>query len=646
MKDNTSSPTKQGKKKNTNIPLATQTQTNDNNNNTKSSITCNGIGGIKQEIYTLRKSYSSSGVSSISFSSEEDQEQYNANRYLNLPANEDLSFVEQDKEVEVVAINGTAREYDLQLDSIKASSLSAKQWGLEEPQTLPPFNLQATPSKTVEGCLVARVLPKQFADYDTQKSMAFVDPDPFIQSLKVWQLKNGIKYTDVPIITRANPRLDQQLPLSFNEEEAVVGLDMYLVRSAFLDNPNQQQTMFGSYINNDELSREQLRQLLINHIDLTRNNSSLSGFDKKESLSTTNCSTAFFSTKTTATVIDYSYWLDNVFHLHMNRSSKEMASRTLRRLELSATRKLQSLKRHGRQNVAKEENLAVLHKLTSSKLVLVGSNEGVDEMIGGEEEEDLKDGYSSDGGGGNAEVDLVGLTSADVWNACSNEGMNALLMNGLVREATPSKTRWAVSLTLPKLILPWSNEDTGEGNDTDATAWSSPSVPSSPILETIQLDVTSNPPTILTVQTFENFTACLFTEVPIVVSTTIMYASHAIVTWFVDEELVVYDSDSYTPSVNDIGKRISILITPIRSGHNGDGCQEAYSFCSLVEALPTMPIVELRRNWIQGKDAMIVSDDEQKHLRVVTVSVTVVRPDVAYRLVLNACVHFHSSTMY
>jgi hypothetical protein len=73
----------------------------------------------------------------------------------------------------------------------------------------------------------------------------------------------------------------------------------------------------------------------------------------------------------------------------------------------------------------------------------------------------------------------------------------------------------------------------------------------------------------------------------------------------------------YKPTAADVGKNISVLVTPIRPGHSGDGCQEAYSFCNAVKPLPMMPIVELREEWCRSRS---VRSYTENNLRVVTVS--------------------------
>jgi hypothetical protein len=88
----------------------------------------------------------------------------------------------------------------------------------------------------------------------------------------------------------------------------------------------------------------------------------------------------------------------------------------------------------------------------------------------------------------------------------------------------------------------------------------------------------------------------------------------------VDGKVVAHDSKLYAPSVHDIGKKLSVLITPVRPDHNGEGCQEAYEFVNAVEPLPLMPIMKLREGWSRVD---VVKRGGGNNLRVLTVSALV-----------------------
>ena len=444
-------------------------------------------------------------------------------------------------------------------------------------------------SKSCEGRLVARVLTKHYAEYDSHKPATQIDPTVYINSLRKWRRARDIndevggeEVVGVSIHS-SSPQVEEAL---LSEDEVVV-LDLYLLRRSFL----------GEQTSSSNEQREQRAKELIVSYDLSRNISSHARISTQEST---------FQSNNSAIQKDESF-SDNVFHFHMNRSSNELMSRTLRRLELSATRKLQSLhplsRMRKKSNRGKEANLAMINKVTSSKLLLL-SDESKVEKDAVDEAGDDWDRYSC------SEVDLTGLSSSDILRSVSSTGHDGY--------------RLGVALTIPTVILPWSNgQDTTEEEEIADSVCTSTDETSSCSsigfneLETILLSITSNPPTVLEVQTFENFTARVFVGVPLVIETTTIYATKAIITWFVDSQVVAHDSKSYSPSVNDIGKRISILITPIRPGHNGEACQEAYTFVNLVELLPTMPIMKLREGWSRID---MVERDGGNNLRILTVS--------------------------
>jgi len=442
--------------------------------------------------------------------------------------------------------------------------------------------------KSCEGRLVARILPKKYAEYDSHKPATQMDPTISIASLAEWQEEHEIS-SGVEDIDGGGGciRPQEESSLSEDEDEVVV-LDLYLLRRSFLDEQADN--------NQTSSQREQRVKELIGSYDLSRNVSSHARISTEDSTSIPNEKTG---------TQDDAYFSDNVFHFHMNRSSNELMSRTLRRLELSATRKLQSfhpLPNRKKSNRGKEANLSLINKVTSSKLVMLD-----DELTSDvEEADDDCDGYNC------SEVDLAGLSSSNILRSVSSTG---------------DSNRLGVALTVPAVILPWINrdQDVDGGEQVDdstssvSTDESSCSSDNFNALETVFINITPNPPTVLEVQTFENFTACNFVGVPLVVETTIIYATRAIITWFVDGKVVAHDSKSYAPSVEDIGKRVSILITPVRPDHSGEGCQEAYEFVNVVEPLPLMPIMKLREGWSRVD---VVERDGGNNLRVLTVSNT------------------------
>jgi hypothetical protein len=113
----------------------------------------------------------------------------------------------------------------------------------------------------------------------------------------------------------------------------------------------------------------------------------------------------------------------------------------------------------------------------------------------------------------------------------------------------------------------------------------------------IALKLDPCPPTLLMVRNFDDFTANVFVGVPLVIETTVVHAIGALVVWFVGEEQVCFDSHSYTPKTADCGKKISVLISPVRHDQQ-HGPEEVYEFASLVLERPDLPILALRSSWL------------------------------------------------
>ncbi len=127
------------------------------------------------------------------------------------------------------------------------------------------------------------------------------------------------------------------------------------------------------------------------------------------------------------------------------------------------------------------------------------------------------------------------------------------------------------------------------------------------------------PPTITKVTTFGSFEhSRLFEETPLVVEVGLLYATRAKITWFADAQEVCYDNCCYTPTKSDVGKVITVVVTPLRAGHDGKGCEEAYQYKRPVEALPSMPILSsLRDEFLVHRDRL----QEEKQIRVVSYNI-------------------------
>ncbi len=136
----------------------------------------------------------------------------------------------------------------------------------------------------------------------------------------------------------------------------------------------------------------------------------------------------------------------------------------------------------------------------------------------------------------------------------------------------------------------------------------------------IHLPIECNPPTITAVSAFENFRGKLFPGIPVVLEVETAYADSVIVDWYVNEDLTCHDSVCYTPTERDGGKRLSVMISPRRPGHDGTGCQEAYQFANTIEYnLPENALLRARPDF-----QLLRSEAEtgcEKRLRVMSYNI-------------------------
>ena len=384
------------------------------------------------------------------------------------------------------------------------------------------------------GRLVARILPKPFSEYESAKPKWAIDPSsleggiiepaaakaPTIQR----QGSEGVCSDILSLAPADDAGYQYDLSGSCGESNLLVALDVFLFRQYIPSFVNIQRSIHGpgsvtgSVGESDGPPQDDDGQLLF---------------------------------------------------IHMKRDAEESALRTLRRLELSTEKKMQTVThrvgRGKRQTRKRNENLAVQNVTASSSIVVKPSPN--DAWENGDKLQ---------------EVDLSGLTNAELWRKVAYE-----------YELQPNE-RGRVGVSV---LNPDAEEDSPDRR--------------------IHLDVVCCPPTILTVQIFENFEAQCFVGVPLVIETELIFACHAVISWYVGGDLVLQDSASYTPKPEDVGKSVSVLIVPTRPGHDGRGCEEAYRFKNAVEQLPWMPIVSpIRDGWTQHRSA-----SERDDLRVLTYNI-------------------------
>jgi mRNA deadenylase 3'-5' endonuclease subunit Ccr4 len=247
--------------------------------------------------------------------------------------------------------------------------------------------------------------------------------------------------------------------------------------------------------------------------------------------------------------------------MRMQRDAKEAANRSLQRLPMSLEAKLQKqerlLNRSGRKSRVKSTFRAMQASIWIPN----------DESTPGEDSVSISCGEDAD----DTDVALDGYRRYPLTNDISS----ATLWNELSR---PRST-----VLLPKLCMTYNDGK---------------------MVPPICMPITACPPTIMSVHTFEDFEARVFVGVPLTVEAHILHATRAVVVWFADGVEVCRDSNSYTPTKEDTGKRLSVLIIPIRPGHSGEGCEEAFEYKNPVEALPSLPLIHpMRDAWtIRNRD--------------------------------------------
>lgn len=262
-------------------------------------------------------------------------------------------------------------------------------------------------------------------------------------------------------------------------------------------------------------------------------------------------------------------------HVRLDRSSQELVEKTLQRMILSLQKQKSKLQKTKKKNANHKNN---------------------------EKQKQNKRGGSSTS------------STVTVWKFPNNSSSNVH-----VHDATPTATGtnkeaqwqqwnvtkctnqqvWSHAITEPVLVevcLSDSDNDGGSNNSNQTN------------ITHLSFQVDACPPTIVSVETFEDFAARNFCGIPLVVQVQTLFATDVVVDWYVEDELACSNSVSYIPRPTDIGKRISVLITPIRKRpnddsnqtmvHEGRGYEQAYQFKNPVEELVENTMLRLRQGSI------------------------------------------------
>ncbi len=285
--------------------------------------------------------------------------------------------------------------------------------------------------------------------------------------------------------------------------------------------------------------------------------------------------------------LDLCIWLKGEeTRVHMNRDVSENSNRTLKRLELSADKKIASILSPFQKK----------GKGKASKKCKKGGTSLSSRLFTKEVSSDDKD--------GNFVISDINLEGYNAMELCKTLALRHELGNCTT-----------VSVGL-ELRIP--NKFVETEAETETIMSDSQSLKSDGV-ERLTCDVVSNPPMILSVSTFESFASKIFVRVPVVVQTTILHADRARVSWFLNDDLVLTDSHSFIPQKEDIGKSLRVVVTPCRKGYHGRCFPEAYKFENVVEDLPYMPIVSpLRDEYTASKRSR---EEEKSTLRMMTYNI-------------------------
>ena len=277
--------------------------------------------------------------------------------------------------------------------------------------------------------------------------------------------------------------------------------------------------------------------------------------------------------------------------IHLNRDATEISSRAFKRLEISVAKKLSSFSASG--STAKKKK-----KKKKRKKGIGGAATGA-----GEKNNNNCVVMNNNDDEPSSRLFTKSSSSDDDDDEINTDEFTAIeLCQNLAISSTTSTTSSSKIIGLELSIPVEENDD-----DEDAADNNNENGASSPTQ--LQFQVYSNPPVVLTAQTFESFRSKLFVGIPVVVQTTLLHATRAEVSWFVnsndneeeakEELLVLRDSHSFVPQSHHIGKTLSVVIRPI-NGKKDDsvvvGKTEAYRFHNVIEELPRMPIVSPLRD--------------------------------------------------
>ena len=110
-----------------------------------------------------------------------------------------------------------------------------------------------------------------------------------------------------------------------------------------------------------------------------------------------------------------------------------------------------------------------------------------------------------------------------------------------------------------------------------------------------------NPPTVAEISTFMDGELPIFQGLPIVPSVSLTFATGCRYEWYTwPGGALLADSRVYVPKVEDVGLSLQLVVTAF-NGTGSEGLPEKVVFGSKVEDMPRLPMLDLRKAFIEGK---------------------------------------------
>ena len=485
------------------------------------------------------------------------------------------------------------------------------------------------------GHLIARVVPNEHTDYQSHKPHSFrVDSSPYRSIIA--------SYLDSIVQSVDDDNADD------NDQKFITSKLTQIIDTEKGTTSSSSSTELSVVLDLDVMIQLPNRDIDDNGERDSENNIDNDDATKYDTIST-RTPTSTVNTCTTPKAL--------TLQLHLNRNGEENAIRTLQRLEISTSKKVGKLltnvnhdndtkknkyeKGEGRRHNKNNNNKKKKQKMMTKK------------KPHNQDHQDLPFIYSQPNSNNDHNNNHDNDNASDVIPKRKKIDIHDLTTIELIRQLSLSdyqNENYLYGISIPSISTLLSNKTNITKNEEKEEGTTS---------------FISNPPTILSIQTpFENFSQNIYVGVPITIQTKLLHSTHVIISWFANDELIQYNSLFYVPSIDDIGKIISVHLKPMNRNRTNSTTsassssfigpsfssssptssfiessigEETYQFQKKVEPLPYMPIVSplrddfinIRRRSCQGgrnnselqqqQQDFSASDDDM--LRVVTYNI-------------------------